>query len=104
MYAEFSYDIVPGTIADEVVLLEVLQEFDMKPNGDARVRCRLLSDTFICEMANSQDYEDTNSRLSALRTALDEQFNYSFSLRRKGDPIRIRGSHDSALARQIVNG
>ena len=35
---------------------------------------------------------------------LGEQFNYTFSLRRKGDPIRIKGSHDAALAKKIVNG
>ena len=104
MYGEFSYDLVPGTIPNEVVLLQVLQEFDAKPNGDARLRCSVLSDAFICEITNSQDFEDTNSRLSVLRAALNEQFNYTFSLRRKGDPIRIKGSHDPDLARRIVNG
>ena len=104
MYGEFSYDIVPGQIPNEVVLLQVLQEFDFKPSGAARLRCSLLSDTFICEIANTPDYEDTNSRLTALRVALGEQFSYTFSLRRKGDPIRVRGSHDSALAGRIVNG
>jgi hypothetical protein len=104
MYGEFSYDIVPGTIPNEVVLLQVLQEFDLKPNGLPRLRCSLLSDTFICEIANTQDYEDTNGRLNALRNLLANQFSYTFSLRRKGDPIRIRGTHDIDLAKQIING
>jgi hypothetical protein len=104
MYGEFSYDIVPGQVPNEVVMLQVLQEFDLKPNGEARLRCSLLSDTFICEIANTQDYEDTNTRLSTLRGLLGDQFCYTFSLRRKGDPIRIRGSHDTDLARRIVNG
>ncbi|HJU42717.1 MAG TPA: hypothetical protein VJ691_07870 [Vicinamibacterales bacterium] len=103
MYGEFSFDIVPGQVPNEVVLLQVLQEFDFKPSGAVRLRCSLLSDTFICEIANTQDYEDTNSRLSALRATLGDQFSYTFSLRRKGDPIRIRGSHDSTLAARIVN-
>ena len=103
MYGEFSYDIVPGQIPNEVVLLQVLQEFDAKPSGTPRLRCSLLSDSFICEIANTQDYEDTNTRLTTLREVLGQQFNYTFSLRRKGDPIRIRGTHDSALARKIVN-
>ena len=104
MYGEFSYDIVPGTVPNDVVLIQMRQEFDLKPNGDARLRCDLLSDTFICEIANTKDYEDTNARLSALRAALGDQFSYTFSLRRKGDPLRIRGTHDAALASQIING
>lgn len=104
MYGEYSYDIVPGTIPNDVVMLQMLDEFSVKPNGDARKRCNLLSDSFICEIQNSNDYEAVHTNLVALRTALGEQFNYTFSLRRKGDPIRIRGTHDEALAKQIVNG
>jgi hypothetical protein len=104
MYGEYSYDIVPGVIPNDVVLLQMLDEFNLKPNGKARMRCNLLSDSFICEIQHSNDYETVHARLEALRTALGDQFNYTFSLRRKGDPIRIRGTHDAALAQQIVNG
>ena len=104
MYGEYSYDIVPGTIPNDVVMLQMLDEFRVKPNGEARKRCNLLSDSFICEIQHTNDYETVHSNLTALRTALGEQFNYTFSLRRKGDPIRIKGSHDAALAKKIVNG
>jgi len=104
MYGEYSYDIVPGAIPNEVVLLQMLDEFNLKPNGEARLRCSLLSDSFICEIQHSNDYETVHASLEVLRTALGDQFNYTFSLRRKGDPIRIRGTHDAALAQQIVNG
>ena len=56
MYAEFSYDLVPGTLPNEQVLERILEKFDLKPNGEERRRCDLLSDTFICEIANLNDY------------------------------------------------
>lgn len=102
MYAEFSYDLVPGTLPNEDVLEKILEKFDLKPNSEERRRCHLLSDTFICEIANLNDFEATNTRLSRLRSDLDEQFNYTFSLRSRNAPIKICGSHNAALARQII--
>ena len=102
MYAEFSYDLVPGSHPIEEVLEKILEKFDLKPNGEERRRCHLLSDTFICEVANLNDFEATNSRLSRLRSDLDEQFNYTFSLRPRNAPIKIRGEHNAALAKQII--
>ena len=102
MYAEFSYDLAPGTHPNEEVLEKILEKFDMKPNGEERLRCHLLSDTFICEVANLNDFEATNTRLSRLRSDLDEQFSYTFSLRPRNAPIKIRGPHNSALAQQII--
>ena len=103
MYAEFSYDIVPGTAANADVLTEILKKFATKPNGTPRLLCDLLSDTFICEVTNVSDFNSLHQRLSMLRAALGEQFSYAFSLRSSGDVIRIRGTHNEALARQIVN-
>jgi hypothetical protein len=102
MYAEFSYDLVPGDNPVENVLQLILRKFDLMPNGEERRRCHLLSDTFICEVANLNDYEAMNTRLSRLRTDLGEQFNYTFSLRSRNDPIKVRGSHNAALAKQII--
>jgi hypothetical protein len=102
MYAEFSYDIVPGAQSNATVLAEILKKFESKPNGDPRLLCDVLSDTFICEVVNASDFNSLHQRLSMLRTTLGEQFNYAFSLRSSGDVIRIRGSHNEALARQIV--
>jgi hypothetical protein len=93
---------VPGTLPNEEVLDKILEKFDLKPNGDERRRCHLLSDTFICEVSNLNDFEATHTRLSRLRTDLGEQFNYTFSLRSRNDPIRIRGAHNAALAKQII--
>ena len=104
MYAEFSYDLAPGTHPIEEVLEQILQQFDLKPSGDERRRCHLLSDTFICEIANLNDFEATNTRLSRLRLDLGEQFNYTFSLRPRNALIKSRGTHNAALAKQIIEG
>jgi hypothetical protein len=102
MYAEFSYDLMPGTHPIENVLEQMLSKFDLKPSGEERRRCHLLSDTFICEITNLNDFEATNTRLSRLRTELDDQFNYTFSLRPRNAPIKIKGTHNAALATQII--
>jgi hypothetical protein len=102
MYAEFSYDLLAGSLPNDEVLTKILEKFDVKPNGDERRRCDLLSDTFICEVTNLNDFEATNTRLSRLRSDLNEQFNYTFSLRPRNAPIKIRGSHNAALAREII--
>ena len=104
MYAEFSYDLAPGVHPNEEVLTKILEKFDLKPNGEERRRCDLLSDTFICEISNLNDFEATDARLKRLRAELDEQFNYTFSLRPRNAPIKIRGSHNAALAKQITEG
>jgi hypothetical protein len=93
---------VPGTHPVEEVLQKVLTKFDLKPNGQERKRCHLLSDSFICEIANAQDFESTNTKLSRLRTELDEQFNYTFSLRPRNAPIKIKGQFNTDLAREII--
>ena len=102
MYAEFSYELVPGTRPVEDVLVQVLDAFALKPNGDERKRCPLLEDSLICEIANLSDFEATNARLNGLRTDLDGQFNYTFSLRSRNDLIKIRVEHNHELARQII--
>jgi hypothetical protein len=102
MYAEFSYDIGPGIHPNEEVLQKILEKFDLLPNGEERRRCHLLSDTFICEMTNLNDFEATNTRLSRLRTDLGEQFNYTFTLHPRNAPIKIRGTHNASLAKQII--
>jgi hypothetical protein len=104
MYAEFTYDYVPGPLDEGAVLLQVMLEFDLKPNGQERKRSVLLTDAFICEIQHARDFGDIQSRLAALRTTLGNQFNYTLSLRRKSDPIHIGGSHNSALTDEIVNG
>ncbi len=102
MFAEFSYDLVPGPFPLDEVLVKMLEKFDLLPSGQERRRCHLLSDTFICEIANLNDFEATNNRLSKLRSELGEQFNYTFSLRSRNSPLKVKGTHNTALAKQIV--
>jgi hypothetical protein len=102
MYAEFSYDVVPGGLPILDVLNRILEEFDLKPNGQERLRCDLLSDTFICEISNLNDFEATDSRLNQLRKDLDQQFNYTFSLGGRSSPLRIRSAHNEDLAKEIM--
>ena len=104
MYAEFSYDLAPGKHPNEEVLAKILEKFDLKPNGEERRRCDLLSDTFICEMSNLNDFEAIDARVRRLRSELDEQFNYTFSLRPRNAPIKVRGPHNVELAKQIIEG
>ena len=51
-------NLMPGTHPSDEVLQKILEKFDLKPNGEERRRCDLLSDTFICEVAND-DFEAT---------------------------------------------
>jgi hypothetical protein len=102
MYAEFSYDLVPGTHPNNEVLDKIIEKLGLLPNGAERRRCDLLSDTFICEVANLNDFEATNGRLSKLRLDLGGQFNYTFSLRPRNALIKIRGDHNASLAKQII--
>jgi hypothetical protein len=102
MYAEFSYDLVPGALTNDIVLSRILERFVLKPNGDERLRCDVLSDSFICEIANAKDFEAINEDLIALREELGEQFSYTFSLHPRGAPIRIEGAHNRPLAKKIV--
>ena len=104
MYAEFAYDYVPGPLDEGAVLLQVMLEFDLKPDGQERKRSILLTDAFICEIQNARDFGEIQARLTVLRASLGNQFNYTLSLRRKSDPIHIGGSHNSALTNEIVNG
>ena len=104
MYAEFTYDYVSGPLDEGDVLLQVMLEFDFKPNGQERKRSILLTDAFICEIQNALDFENMRVRVAARRTTLGNQFNYTLSLRKKGDQIHVGGSHNSALTNEIVNG
>jgi hypothetical protein len=102
MFAEFSYDIVSGSTPNDEVLDKILEKFGVKPNGEARRRCHLLSDTFICEILNLDDFESVETRVRRLRNDLNEQFHYTFSLRPRNAPIHVRSDHHAALARQII--
>ena len=102
MYAEFSYDLAPGSHPNSEVLARILEKFDLKPNGEERRRCDLLSDTFICEISNLNDFQATETRIKRLRSDLDGQFNYTFSLRPRNALIMIRSSHNEALANEII--
>ena len=104
MYAEFSHDVVPGGLPVVDVLNRILEEFDLKPNGQERRRCDLLSDTFICEISNLNDFLAIDTALNNLRDDLDQQFNYTFSLKNKGATTKIRSTHNEELADEIVNG
>jgi hypothetical protein len=48
------------------------------------------------------DFEATDARLKRLRSDVGEQFNYTFSLRARNATIRIRGSHNAELAKEII--
>jgi hypothetical protein len=102
MFAEFSYDILSGATPNDEVLDRILEKFDVKPDGDVRRRCHLLSGTFICEISSLDDFESVERRVRRLRSDLAGQFHYAFSLRPRNAPIHVLSDHNAALARQIV--
>ena len=57
MYATCSYDIGSGRHPNEEVLEKILEKFEAVPNGADRRRCHQFGDTFICEVANLNDFE-----------------------------------------------
>ncbi len=102
MYAEFSYDIAAGEHSNDTVRDRLLDKFELLPDGSPRRRCDLLSDTFICEITNLNDFDTLDRKLLRLRASLGHQFSYSFSLRRPSTPFRIRSNHDVHKAQQII--
>src|SRR5262245_61788302 len=96
MWAVFSYDVSVGAASTQEVRDAILEKFETLSDGTERSRCELLVDTFICHIETFDDFDRLNRRLSELRIAMDEQFNYAFSLNRAKDPLVVRGPHDQS--------
>jgi len=103
MYAEFSYDIAAGAQQNVSVLSEILKKFEVKPNGQARQRCDLLSDTFISEVENTADYLAVVRKLRKVGNDVDGQFQFVITLHAAGAALRSNATFPKAKANDIID-
>jgi hypothetical protein len=97
MYATLSYDVSAGpTPVEEVrkLILDVFKEREI---------CDLLSDTFICEVKNTEDYLAVARKLRRVGTDVDRQFQFVFTLHSAGAPLRSNASYSKAKANAIID-
>jgi hypothetical protein len=97
MYATLSYDVSVGPTPVEDVRKAILDVFD------GRLKCDLLSDTFICEVENTADYLSVARALKRAATSLDEQFQFVFTLHAAGAALRSNASFSKAKAAEIID-
>jgi hypothetical protein len=97
MYATLSYDVSAGTTPIEDVRDLILDVFK------GRETCDLLSDTFICEIKNTEDYLAVVKKLRKVGTDVDGQFQFVFTLHSSGAPLRSNASYSKAKANDIID-
>lgn len=96
MYATLSYDVNAGPRPIEDVREALLKPFD------GRATCDLLSDTFICEIDDTEDYLALAKDLKQIGGEFPGQFQFVFTLHRAGDPLRSNGQFPKPRAREIL--
>jgi hypothetical protein len=97
MYATLSYDVNAGLEPIEAVRRAIVDLFK------DRLTCDLLSDTFICRIANTADYLALVKKLRRISTDFEDQFEFVFTLHRTGDALRSNAAYSKASARQIID-
>lgn len=97
MYATLSYDVSAGTTPIEDVRKLILDVFK------ERETCDLLSDTFICEVKNTEDYLAVTRKLRKVGNDVDGQFQFVFTLHSAGAPLRSNASFPKAKANDIID-
>lgn len=96
MYGTLSYDVNAGQQPIEDVRQAIVELFD------DRNTCDLLSDTFICDIVNTEDYLDLAKDLRQIGKDFPGQFQFVFTLHRSGDPLRSNGKFSKAKAKEIL--
>lgn len=97
MYATLSYDVSAGQTPLEEVRKLILGVFE------DRETCDLLSDTFICEIENTEDYLAVARKLRRVGNDVDGQFQFVFTLHSAGSPLRSNASYSKAKANDIID-
>jgi hypothetical protein len=97
MYATLSYDVSAGPEPVDSVRQAILDLFK------DRLTCDLLSDTFICSIANTADYLALVKKLRKIGISFEAQFEFVFTLHRTGDPLRSNAAFPKARARAIID-
>jgi hypothetical protein len=97
VYATLSYDVSAGPEPLEDVRQAILALFK------DRLTCDLLSDTFICDIANTADYLGLVKQLRKVGNDFQDQFEFVFTLHRTGDPLRSNAAFPKAKANAIID-
>jgi hypothetical protein len=97
MYATVSHDVNAGSQPIEQVRQAISDLFK------DRETCDLLSDTFVCEVSNTEDYLLLAKDLRKLGKAFADQFQFVITLHRAGDALRSNGNFSKAKARAIID-
>lgn len=97
MYATLSYDVSAGHTPIEDVRKLILDVFK------DRATCDLLSDTFICEIKNTEDYLAVHRKLRRVGNEVDGQFQFVFTLHTTGSPLRSNAPFSKAKANDIID-
>jgi hypothetical protein len=97
MYATLSYDVSAGPTPIEDVRKLILGVFE---DHDT---CDLLSDTFICKVANTAEYLALSRKLRKVGTDVGGQFQFVFTLHSAGAPLRTNAVFPKAKANDILD-
>lgn len=98
MFATLSYDVNTGAEPIEDVRAEIFKLFK---NRDT---CDLLSDTFICNVDDADDFTDLVKKLRQLGTDFSGQFQFVMTLHKPTDPLRSNGKFSREEAKKIMAG
>jgi hypothetical protein len=96
MYTTVSYDVNAGQEPIDEIHQAIIDLF-----AD-RDTCDLLSDTFICEVADSDDYLTVVKDLRKIGSDFPGQFQFVATLHRSGDPLRSNGKFPRPKAKEII--
>jgi hypothetical protein len=96
VYATLSYDVSAGPTPIDEVRQRILDVFT------ERETCDLLSDTFICEITNTEDYLAVARRLRRVGDDVAGQFQFVFTLHHAGAALRSNAAFPKDKAGEII--
>src|SRR5262245_19100083 len=97
MYARLSYDVSAGATPIDDVRRAVFDVFQ------GRETCDLLSDTFICEIENTEDYLEVVRKLKKVGRDFEDQFRFVLTLHNTGAQLRSNASFSKSKANEIID-
>ena len=97
MYATLSYDVTSGSTGIDEVRQLILGVFT------GRATCDLLSDTFICEVKNTEDYLAVVRKLRKVGNDVNGQFQFVITLHAAGGQLRSNATFPKAKAKDIID-
>jgi hypothetical protein len=98
MYATLAYDVFSGSepVADvRQAIADVFQDRD---------KLDLLAEVFICRLNTTAEYLELVRDLRRVSSDFPGQFEFVFTLHRKGDPLKSNAGYSQASANAIIDG